>query len=1042
MTDTRAPADTQAPRRPLESVTRACHDPIRSALDEIESRLSTGILGALRRGRELHRELIAEVDLEGPPPDGWEDRSERLLAYRRRLSADVLEPMLAAFRSSSPVAAIAAALRDALKEATEAARLLPGQVEGAWPENALRPAPSDDLGRRLKKLLARGFGATRKAGGARSVPVRAVALHHLGTTLSRQIDDAATDSMTEWCHWTRGIELLWMEWGEDALPALVRAELPGGEEDGGEEDGGGETSADPWTTVREAAARFDDQIASLIEACPAGPFIDAMGDRLRHSQDVVEGELAVAGSFVFDPENTHRIEPTLQRLGRLEPKLEAWDDGVANRLRLYETLLAILSGATAVQRRLVWRVRDERLSNTKVLTEVAAILETMAQGFSKPEQREPLAERLDRLDGQVAEALEPTRSAIPAAEDIDRTVEVASTATVEALLTMIRQAPASLELHPVGGRLPRDSQKIEARTLAVQDLARQSFDAMRIERIRSSTTGLVGSIDDVRTDVDELPNVFAFAFEAAEGELSEGAEGAEDRATGLVTEALLSMAESLRGAQRSLDAAVRRAQIRLASEVSDGSLGLLDRVGAGHVQARLLAARSRFAELRAWVNEHWGPPVEAAARAAVARWRVVRRWASRGLRKGTEIVGTGPGPGVASVRTVRTLSEAATVLDELPLVYQRLFTLDPIADPSLLAGRVAELGDGLHRWERWRSADGVPLIVRGRPGSGITSFMNVLLMKLTEDDGEHRHLTLDERIDGEESLARLLGKVLDVGDPRSVDELVEAVFDAPDDSVPRAVMLDNLEHLYLRVPRGTDLIERVLTLMAETEPRIFWIGGITSSAWQLVETAEPTAISLVDVLGLEPLSTDAIREAVMLRHRRSGLSLRYEEPAAGRRMLRRRLRRLRDREGYDELLADDFFSRLEKTSSGNLRLALFQWVVAADFGQAEGVVVRPPERPDFSVLDSLGLTQNFTLKAFVEHRTLTLDEHDRIFRLSRQESYQIFESLQNRHLIESVAFDGDRRRVRSEIQEDLRYRVTPLLVGAVISHLRGRNIFH
>ncbi len=63
MTDTRAPTDTQVPRRPLESVTRACHDPIRSALDGIESRLSAGILGALRRSRELHLELIAEVGL-------------------------------------------------------------------------------------------------------------------------------------------------------------------------------------------------------------------------------------------------------------------------------------------------------------------------------------------------------------------------------------------------------------------------------------------------------------------------------------------------------------------------------------------------------------------------------------------------------------------------------------------------------------------------------------------------------------------------------------------------------------------------------------------------------------------------------------------------------------------------------------------------------------------------------------------------------------------------------------------------------------------
>jgi hypothetical protein len=105
--------------------------------------------------------------------------------------------------------------------------------------------------------------------------------------------------------------------------------------------------------------------------------------------------------------------------------------------------------------------------------------------------------------------------------------------------------------------------------------------------------------------------------------------------------------------------------------------------------------------------------------------------------------------------------------------------------------------------------------------------------------------------------------------------------------------------------------------------------------------------------------------------------------------------------------------------------------------------MRPPERPNFSVLDSLDLTQNFTLKAFVEHGTLTLAEHDRIFRLPRHESYQIFESLGNRHLIVAAATNGMRGEpARSEIEEELRYRVSPLLVGVVVTHLRTRNIVH
>jgi hypothetical protein len=217
---------------------------------------------------------------------------------------------------------------------------------------------------------------------------------------------------------------------------------------------------------------------------------------------------------------------------------------------------------------------------------------------------------------------------------------------------------------------------------------------------------------------------------------------------------------------------------------------------------------------------------------------------------------------------------------------------------------------------------------------------------------------------------------------------------------------------------------------------------MTASAWKLVSTAEPAAVSQVDVFDLEPLDAAAMRAALIVRHRRSGLAIRYEEPTGGVHRMRRRFQRTRDAEAFQRHLEVEFFERLHRTSGGYLGLALYQWLKAADFGSGEGVLMRQPERPDFSVLDSLDLTQNFTLKAFLEHRSLTLEEHDRIFRVPRQESYQIFESLRNRHLLEPVTGESSMLEEHSEIEVELRYRLRPLLTGAVISHLAGRNIVH
>jgi hypothetical protein len=540
----------------------------------------------------------------------------------------------------------------------------------------------------------------------------------------------------------------------------------------------------------------------------------------------------------------------------------------------------------------------------------------------------------------------------------------------------------------------------------------------------------------------ELPRVFDFAFAAATKELATGEDGAEERAIALVGEALRSIAESLRAVSPRLDVAMTGAQTQLANEVAEGALALVDRVAAGRLHARMLAAASTLALVRAWLNENWGPPVNHAAQATLARVRWAWTRAVGLIQQASEVI-SGPSAGQAASRqSLQALSHPGEEVSALPLVYQRLFTLEPLDDGSLLAGRSSELAETMRRWERWKEEDGVPLVVRGRPGSGVTSFLNVLSADLREKEAHVVRLTLDERIADGPAFAALVASALELPACASIDDLARAIFAADPESLPDALVMDNLEHLYLRVPRGTDLIERVLTLMSETEPRIFWLAGIATSAWQLIAISEPAAVSQIDVLDLNPLGAEDVRAAIRLRHRRSGLPVRFQPSDSGRLKWRRRLRQLLRKDAREDDAEMDYFAELFRAASGNLRLALFQWLVAANFDKTDGVSMSRPERPDFSVLDMLGPAQNFTLKAMLEHRTLSLEEHDRVFRLPRHESYQIVESLGNRHLLEPIASSGSGDASRSEIEVGLRYRVQPLLVGVVADHLGGRNLIH
>jgi hypothetical protein len=563
-----------------------------------------------------------------------------------------------------------------------------------------------------------------------------------------------------------------------------------------------------------------------------------------------------------------------------------------------------------------------------------------------------------------------------------------------------------------------------------------------MERIRTRPLDVIETVDSLIAEASGLSEVIGFGCEAAAKELESEEDGARERAAELAHEGLERAATALEVLPLSLSTAVAKAREGVGEEVQGGWDRLVNRALAQRVQAQLLDARSAFGESLRDLEDRLTPTLRRLTLRGRVAWAKARRSLARLVRKGRTLVGTDTETAGAGVRSARLLAAPEAFLAGLPLVYQRLFSLEPIADPVLLAGREVSLADTEERWLRWREDEGVPLIVVGRPGVGISSFFLVLAQRMEELGAEMVHQPMTTRLGDEADLARHLAVLLRLDPVDSLAALASAVLGAPKGSLPEVVALEGLEHLYLRAPGGTDLVERMLTLMAETEPRLFWLVSVTQSAWQLICKSEPTAVSQVEALELTPLDASGLRTAILARHRRSGVPLIFEEPTEGRRLLRRRLRGVRGTAGHQKILEDDFFERLHRSTHGSVRLALFQWLRAADFTSKEGELrARPIDPMDFSFMEALDLTQNFTLKALLEHRTLALEEHDRIFRVSRQESFQIVESLRNRHLVEPAAeAEGDED--ISEVENSRRYRIPPLLEGAVAAHLSRRNILH
>ena len=954
------------------------------------------------------------------------------MGYRRDVESDVLDPFIQVAEHKEPAAAIGRIFAEVYQEATSACEALPEQVGIPWSPKALTVAESDGVGRKLGKVVARVVSQARHSGGERPVPIRALARRHLESNVAPRQGAAAQEAIRLWAVWWTRLESAWADWARATLPVLMAME---GLDD--EDDPGG---VDSWNVVSSAASTLDAALEELSECTPHEPLVAQTIGAVDKARGVLEADLSVAGSFHLGL-GKGSTSTVAERVRGTAEGWAAWQHQSLARLRLQSAVLAVSSGAAGVQQRLVARIEAACLGSVPRLVTLSQQLAGLAvevRSASSGLLTGRLAETCNRAEAALTDAL----GAVPDESDIEAAVRDGAETTVDALQAMVRHVPPELALHSLVRAPPRRSRSIVTRSVGLQRMAREAFDALRVERIRSAVLGMLETFELAGQSVAELPEVVAFGFNAALQEAESDEQGADERAVELAAEALDRAAEALHDLPRALEDAIRGGAEGAADEISKGCAGFAERVESTRVEAQLLAARSRFANLRVRLVTALGPRTEHWAMALRLAWTRTRRGATLLLRRGSALVGSEPTAHERSARTVRALASADELMQSLPLVYQRLFSFEPLSDPALMAGREREIEEALARWSRWQAVDGIALLVRGRAGSGVTSFLNALIDKLRTAGADVVGLTFRRRLTEERELASRLASTLGLEAVATMDDLARSVLRAPEGTIPNAVVLDELEHLYLRVPGGTALLERLLTFMSETEPRVFWVGGMSASAWQLVDKVEPTAGAQVDGLDLGLLTAEACRQLVTLRHKRSGLHVRYEEPREGRHLLKRRLRRLRGTRTHQEILETDFFERLHRVSLGHVNLALFQWLVAADFDSRDGeVYMHPVAPPDFSVLDSLSLAQNFTLKALIEHRSLTLEQHDAIFRIPRRESYQILESLENRHLIEPIG-QRDQDQAESEFKIDLRYRVLPLLTGAVISHLQARNIIH
>ncbi|MCY3943872.1 MAG: hypothetical protein OXG18_08940, partial [Gemmatimonadetes bacterium] len=817
------------------------------------------VRGALQAATATHADALAR--LEGALEADGEAAGRVLAAYREQVATHLLTPLREALAAAPGAVSLAAKLRAAEAEARSAAAELPESLPVPISGDALTAGRGLGAGVAARRTVARLLRPLIWRSGTREVRAAGLAERHLDLDVLPSRDRLFGVACRAVAAWLGRVERLSTEWSR---AVLLPPERNGAARLGDSSDGGA-------AALREAARRMQEGLEALDGGADEVVAAAAEAAEMEAEAHVLASAVAVEGTFVARGSGRRRRSRWL-RQEMAATRWDRWGAESAARLELHLSVLALRAVAERLLERLAAEWRDVAgAAAAEMEGAKAALVEAVARAEALPEGADDLGERIAAERERTLERLGRSVASAERLEGMGAALTVSAGEAVRELEAACLALP-ELAVHdlPRSGRPMRRPGR-PARAVQWRDFALQAFNALRMERIRTSPAALAEALAEVRSELSEAVQVASYGLDAALDELS-GSPDAAARPLALARDALASAADKVGRTRGTPEEGERSSAATATAETMDGMEHVALRATSHDPAARHLdAARGYLAGEAAgyWarVRGRIGGAARQLASAAGRQLSRLRSVVAR-MRAGPQSAHRGPTP------TESSPTSAAELLHTLPIVYQRLFAFDPVRDEQFLAGRGRELDDMQAAWALRRGGGPSVLLVVAEPGVGATSFLNIALRRIADDGGDLRRVELRDRIRDESVLARRVASWLEVDEAESLDAIAGRGPGYRRDRAPRVVLVEGAEHLAIRAPGGMHLARRFFEFAARGRPSAFWVVSIGWSAWQLMRTRAPELAAFLPILSLSPLAPEVLRSAVRSRHRRGGLPLR------------------------------------------------------------------------------------------------------------------------------------------------------------------------
>jgi hypothetical protein len=338
--------------------------------------------------------------------------------------------------------------------------------------------------------------------------------------------------------------------------------------------------------------------------------------------------------------------------------------------------------------------------------------------------------------------------------------------------------------------------------------------------------------------------------------------------------------------------------------------------------------------------------------------------------------------------------QAKLKLLNIPTVYQRLFLLEPESDDRFYFERKNETEKISKNFQRWQKNNDVLSVLVGEKGAGKTSLLNFVEKNVFKDQNVLR-INIELKNPTEHELLSILKNSFKFKNINSWENLENKIIKIVRSQI---VIIDNLHHLFLKIPNGFDTLERFLLFLQQTQHNVFWLLSCSYFSWMMLDKILDISKHINSIIYLDPLSSVQLKDIIFERHKISGYEILYETDEDEKKG--KKLKKLHLENRLQKYLEDKFFDKLSRISGGNLTAAFQYWLSSIKEFKDNNILLNPISSIDSNRFEQLNASDLFTLVPFIQHDNLNIDESVAIMRQLSHQNMLTFNRLVSYGLLE------------------------------------------